>query len=109
MEGKLIKTSEVGDEINSTLTTIKNMSQVGHLDKDTSKIDYIEQKLKALLDDGEVIGVDAVKVLKQLQEIDKERTKRAMHLDMMMLKSTELDIWDKNGTSKAPQSLVPLN
>ena len=73
--------------ISKSLMDVKNNSWVGHQSDDTKELDYIMVELKGLIETGEVQGIDKIKILKQLQDLDNEKARRAMHLDNMLIKS----------------------
>ena len=81
--------------INPSLTNIKDNSWVGVSLEDTKTHDFIVNELKKLLSNEELKDATRLKVLKQLQDLDNEKAKRAMHLDQMMLKALELNLFNK--------------
>ena len=81
--------------INKTLQNVKDNSWLGHLADNTSEIDFIMQELKTMLN-SEMEDKDKINVLKQLQALDAEKAKRAIHLDMMLLKFTEIDAFSSS-------------
>lgn len=90
MENKLIDTKKT-----DVLMNIKNISWVGKLNDETEEIDFIINELKSLLDEVEDVK-EKVKIIKQLQDVEAEKTKRAMHLDNLMIKAMEIEAFRPN-------------
>lgn len=85
----MIKSKEK-EENQQILNKIKGMSWVGHLSDDTEEIDFIISELKDILNEP-LEPKDKVKVLKQLQDVEAEKAKRAIHLDNLMIKAMEIE------------------
>ena len=77
-------------KVSDSMKSVKSESWVGHLSDDTSRLDYIEKNLREIIDNSESLSDDKIKAIKQLQDLDKERTKQAMHLDNMAMRTLEL-------------------
>jgi len=104
VENKIVKSSENSRLVNETLQNVKDNSWAGHLSDDTSEIEFLITQLKAMLDD-DIEHKIRLEVIKQLSGLERDRIAVAKHLDMVMLKRSEISSNSKTGKKKEVVSL----
>lgn len=92
MDGKISKDVAV---INETLKNVKDNSWAGHLSDDTSEIDFMINQLKDMLN-TDIDAKTRLEVIKQLSALERDKMNIAKHLDMVMLKRSEISSDSKN-------------
>lgn len=78
-------------EINENLQFTKENTWIGKSLEDTENFDYMIKNLKELIDGDELEGIDKVRAIKELKDIEKEKTSRLIHLDNVMLKASMIN------------------
>jgi len=104
VENKIVKSSESSRPVNETLQNVKDNSWAGHLSDDTTEIEFLIGELKAMLSD-DIEPKVRLEVIKQLSGLERDRIAVAKHLDMVMLKRSEIST---NGGKSKNKEVVSL-